>query len=288
MQDLNYQLKELGHRNRDGSRSTQAHRARILSLCANQLVQLGYRRLTAGALRTTHVDALVRHWQAQGIAVGTLKNRLATLRWWADKIGKQNIVARSNAHYGIPSRSFVARSSKAKELTEPILGRVRDRFVALSLQLQRLFGLRREEAIKFMPSYADRGDRLTLKPTWTKGRRARSIPIRNQAQRDLLRTVHEAAGSGALIPRDRRYVDQLRTYERQVAEAGLSNAHGLRHAYAQERYRELTGWDCPVAGGPSSRDLDPDQREIDREARMVVSEELGHAREQIAAVYLGR
>jgi hypothetical protein len=34
----------------------------------------------------------------------------------------------------------------------------------MSLELQRAFGLRREEAIKLNPSYADRGDRLALKP----------------------------------------------------------------------------------------------------------------------------
>ena len=288
MKDLNYQLKQLGHRNRDGSRSTQAHRARILSLCANQLPQLGYRRLTAGGLRTKHVDALVRHWQDQGVSVGTLKNRLATLRWWADKIGKQNIVARTNSHYGIPSRSHVARTSKAKELTESMLERIQDRFVVLSLRLQRLFGLRREEAIKFMPSYADRKDHVRLKPSWTKGGRARSIPVRNDDQRTLLQEIHEAAGSGSLIPSDLRYVDQLRIYERQVVDAGLSSPHGLRHAYAQERYLELTGRACPVAGGPSSKDLDPEQRELDREARLTISEELGHAREQITTVYLGR
>ncbi|HNG81574.1 MAG TPA: hypothetical protein PLW24_19030, partial [Burkholderiaceae bacterium] len=54
------------------------------------------------------------------------------------------------------------------------------------------------------------------------------------------------------------------------------------------RYRELTGWPAPAAGGPRSRDLTPSQREADREARLTISEELGHEREQITAVYLGQ
>jgi hypothetical protein len=53
-------------------------------------------------------------------------------------------------------------------------------------------------------------------------------------------------------------------------------------------YRELTDWLAPAAGGPRSRDLTPLQREPDREARVTISEELGHEREQITAVYLGR
>jgi len=44
--------------------------------------------------------------------------------------------------------------------------------------------------------------------------------------------------------------------------------HGLRHAYAQDRYEELTGWSCLVAGGPQTKDLDPDQREIDHVVRL--------------------
>ena len=42
----------------------------------------------------------------------------------------------------------------------------------MSLELQRAFGLRREEAMKFQPSYADQKDHITLKASWTKGGRA--------------------------------------------------------------------------------------------------------------------
>jgi hypothetical protein len=77
-------------------------------------------------------------------------------------------------------------------------------------------------------------------------------------------------------------------YERQTERAGLFKVHGLRHAYAQARYRELAGFDAPAAGGPHSRQLTPSQRDADQHARQIVSRELGHEREQITAVYLGR
>jgi hypothetical protein len=70
--------------------------------------------------------------------------------------------------------------------------------------------------------------------------------------------------------------------------AGLKAMHGLRHQYAQARYEVLTGWKAPAAGGPSSRQLAPSQRIQDYEARLTISRELGHEREQITAVYLGR
>jgi hypothetical protein len=64
--------------------------------------------------------------------------------------------------------------------------------------------------------------------------------------------------------------------------------HGLRHAYAQDRFLELTGFAAPAAGGPHREALTPAQREADYDARLIISAELGHGREAITAVYLGR
>ena len=126
----------------------------------------------------------------------------------------------------------------------------------MSLELQRAFGLRREEAIKFAPGYADRGDHLVLKASWTKGGKVRMVPIRSEDQRAILERAHRLAGKGSLIPASRSYRQQLRIYERHTANAGLSKLHGLRHAYAQQRYEALTGWRSPAAGGPSTRAAD--------------------------------
>ena len=67
-----------------------------------------------------------------------------------------------------------------------------------------------------------------------------------------------------------------------------SSLHGLRHAYAQERYEELTGWECPATGGPDSKSLTSEQRALGQEARLIVSQELGHERGQVTVAYLGR
>jgi hypothetical protein len=104
----------------------------------------------------------------------------------------------------------------------------------------------------------------------------------------LLREVHAFAGHGSLIPAKRSYIQQRRIYERHAARAGLNKLHGLRHAYAQARYLELTGFPAPAAGGPVSRELSAEQHTADHQARLTISRELGHEREQITAVYLGR
>jgi integrase len=263
-------------------------RERMLTQVANQLHALGYRGMTTRSLKPKHIEALVKQWFDQGLSIGTLKNRLAVIRWWAQKVDKQNVVARSNAHYGIPDRRFTTNESKAKTVTRAQLDKVRDVHVRMSLELQQAFGLRREEAIKCQPSFADRGDHLVLKASWTKGGRERTIPIRTEVQRDVLSRAQRLAGLGSLIPPNRNYVQQLRVYEGNTLRAGLSQMHGLRHAYAQHRYAELSGWQAPAAGGPTARSLTPEQRAMDRQVRLTISRELGHEREQITAAYLGR
>ena len=287
MRDLNHQLKQLCRRNRDGSHATQRDRERVLTLIADQLHALGFRGMNSRSLKPKHVEALLEQWRREDLSVGTIKNRMAAMRWWAQKVDRQNVIARSNDHYGIPERTFIADVSKAKSVDATDLDKVRDPHVRMSLELQSAFGLRREEAIKFAPSYADKGDHLLLKPSWTKGGKARVIPVRTAEQRDVLDRAHRLAGGGSLIPSERNYRQQLRVYERHTANAGLSKLHGLRHQYAQNRYEELTGWKAPAAGGPPARTLDAVQRALDREARLTISRELGHERPAIVAVYCG-
>lgn len=74
MRDLNYQLKQLCHRNRDGSHSTQANRAKILYLVANQLQEMGYRGMGVRSLKPKHVEALSQRWLSEELAPGTIKN----------------------------------------------------------------------------------------------------------------------------------------------------------------------------------------------------------------------
>jgi integrase len=288
VKDLNYQLMKLCRDNRDGGFSTQATRSRTLDLIANQLQELGYRRMQPGSLKPKHVTALVAHWQDQGIGVGTQKNRLATMRWWARKVNKPSIIAKDNSVYGIGKRTYVSKESKAQALDARKLSGISDPSVRLSIRLQAAFGLRREESIKFSPGYAIKDDHIQLKSSWSKGGRARTVPITNDAQRRLLNEIQTFAKGGSLIPPERNYVQQLHRYERQLRVAGMTKLHGLRHGYAQQRYEELTGWKAPAAGGPAAKSLTTDQRALDLKARVTISRELGHNREAISAVYLGR
>jgi len=288
MRDLNYQLKGICNRNKDGSYATQAARLRNLDLMANQLHDLGFRHLLATGLKPKHVVALVEHWKKENISIGTVKNRMAHLRWWAEKIGKHDMIPEKNSAYNIDKRNYVTNISKAKELSIDALDKITDVNVKVSLQLQAAFGLRREECLKFVPSFADKGDRIVLKGSWCKGGQQREIPIQNDLQRRILELSHKVAGRGSMIPPKLSYIQQVHRYSEQCQKAGLSKMHGLRHSYAQTRYEELTGWKAPAAGGLTSKELTDEQKALDKQARLIISEELGHHRESITAVYLGR
>ena len=286
MDDLTYTLRQLCQRNRDGSHNTQADRKRSLALAARQLREAGFRQMKASSLKGKHVQALLERWQGEGLSSGTIKNRLSHLRWWAEKIGKAGILPADNTQLGVAERRYVTNISKAQELGTG-LEQVTDAHVRMSLQLQAAFGLRREEAIKFQPSYADRGDHIALKGSWTKGGRERTVPITTTEQRDALHAAHRLAGTGSLIPANKTYIQQRHVYDGQCKAAGLSHMHGLRHQYAQSRYETLTGRPPPAAGGPLATELSPTQRIEDRHARQTISRELGHERVQITAIYLG-
>ena len=279
------------HHFREGSFSTQDTRKRILSQVAGDLKRLGYRNMQTKSLKAKHVWVLVNDWQQRDLSLSTVKNRMSALRWWARHAHCKNTIAAKNSHYGIGERTYVAKESRATTLPQEKLNQVTDPYVKLSLRLQREFGLRREESMKFQVRYADQGDHIRLKSNWCKGGRPREIPVRTAAQRELLDEIRTFTGGGSkvsLIPPELKYVKQLHKYEYQTQQAGLTNMHGLRHAYAQERYLELTGWECPVRSGPTRRALNPEDRKTDYQARMVVSSELGHGREEITTVYLGR
>lgn len=103
---------------------------------------------------------MVNHYQSENLAVGTLKNRLSVLRWWANKLGRSQVVASTNEHYGIGARQLVAKASKAKILEPEKHHQISCRYIQISLALQAVFGLRLEESIKFQLRIADKQDHI--------------------------------------------------------------------------------------------------------------------------------
>lgn len=289
MRDLNYAIKNVCSLHRQGSFGTQDARRRSLDLIANQLHELGYRNIKGpGTLKPKHVHALVEHWKSEALTAQTMKNRMSHLRWLAHHADNPNLLRPENDHYGIERRQYVTNEDRSLVFTPEQIAQIADPHVKVSAELQQAFGLRREEAMKFVPVYADQGDHIRLKGSWTKGGKSREVPVRTAEQRDVLDRARTLAHNSSLIPAHKTYIQQVKVFEKQMDRVGLGRSHGARHLYAQNRYREITGWDSPAAGGPKRPALDGQQRALDLKARLEISHELGHEREAITVVYLGR
>ncbi|NKB47448.1 MAG: integrase [Legionellales bacterium] len=272
--------------------TTRADTQEILIRCIKILHTLGFKLSHIKGLKAKHVEALVQYWKAQSLTTATIKNYMAKLRSACQIMGKGNLISAANIAYDIGKRQPASQENKAIQVL--CLDGITDPYLRLSLQAQQLFGLRREESMKLKVSQADQGNYLRLQGSWTKGGIMRCIPIITQAQRNFLDRLHQIVKENSLIPKHRTYKQQLHRYINQTRRAGLTNLHGLRHAYAQRRYRVLTdvqtqgkGWDCPFQGGLSVKEMTSAQRDIDYQVRWQISQELGHSRVSITKTYLG-
>jgi hypothetical protein len=287
MDDLSRSLKNLCAASGEGSFSTRALRQRGLSAMADELREMGYKLPDARSLKGKHVTALISRWKAGGISDQTIRNRLTWVRWWAHKVGKTGLLPRENDTFGLAERGKFS-GNLAAPLDAATKAKVKDERVLLALQLQAAFGLRREEALKFRPAIGDRGTHIALKASWCKGGRYREIPVHSQKHRELLDRVRAVVGDGSLIGNGRNFVQALKGYDNEIIRSGIGNPHKFRHEYAQRRYKQLTGWACPAAGGPTANQMTPAEQARDRAARMEISHELGHGRLDVTDTYLGR
>jgi integrase len=291
MLDLEFSLTKLAQQWNSGSHVTRSQRLYALCAIARTLVkELPYKALAdANHLKPKHVQGLITHWQANGLSTSTIKNNLSHLRSWSRWIGKEGLIPESNQALGVEKRDYVPEQTRAFTVSDNMREKISDSRLLLAFELQQAFGLRREESLKLIPSMANKGTHLELSGSWCKNGKPRAIPIRTDEQRALLAKVQLATGAGRPVGAHLgTYKSAMKAYERVSLAAGMEGGHGLRHHYAQARYLEITGWAAPIAGGPTSKQLTSDQKALDHEARMIVSHELGHAREQITVTYLGR
>ncbi len=288
--DLKHSLLSVMKHNRDGSKNTQASRRKRLLMIADQLVNDGYQLKHARLLKPKHIRHLVNLWMEQGLSAGTIKNRMTDLRWLSEKLGKDDLVPRKNDSLNIPRREYVTNKDKSIVLSDGDLSKIANQDVKMSLLLQRAFGLRREESIKIRIHQAHVGDELQLQGSWCKNGRPRVIKIIYPEQQSVIEQckAYVSHSKRALIPTEKTYYQQLKKYENELAKARINKAHGLRHAYAQKRYFDLTDCNCPAKGGPTRKELDESQKQSDQLAREQISRELGHERIDVVAQYVGR
>lgn len=278
------------------SHATQDKRADVLYAGFKELREKGYKLDDVRSFRGKHMEVLAREWEAKGLSASTIQNNISIFRTFAGWIGKEGMVEGADKYVspGAASRSSINREDKSwqaqgvdiRAKIAEVAGK--DPRVGLQLALQATFGLRAREAMQLRPHIADNKTYLALN-VGTKGGRDRVVPIDTPEKRalvDLAKTF--AASKLASVSDPTKTLAQVKNhYYHVLRSCGITRAegitgHGLRHGYANDRYREISGEDSPVRGGHAQNS------DADKAARMEVAEELGHSRESVTTHYLGR
>lgn len=206
-------------------------------------------------LKTSQVEAFVRHEQEAGKSIRSIQNDLAHLRSALRAFGREqfaNSTQMSNKALGVSgaSRDGTHRPLTGDQYQQALeAARERDAGFAAALQLQRELGLRAQEAIRSVESLTrwekaiERGDPRVHVIHGTKGGRPRDTgPLdRNRALgavREALRAVEK---NGGQLIRSQTLRGALRTYGRRCEAIGLKGehaSHALRCMYAHDRYEQ--------------------------------------------------
>ena len=160
-------------------------------------------------------------------------------------------------------------SSKAKELDGNQLDQIRCPYTQMSLRLQDAFGLRREASIKIVPALADQGRHAACsRPPGTRAAAKSAFLFVPRNSGSFLTKPRRSPRARASSRRGTPPTTPISsTSAIECERVGIHGVHGHRHRYAQRRYQELTGWECPARGGPTSKQLTKEQKQRDREAR---------------------
>jgi integrase len=246
------------------------------------------------------MEALGQHWEQQcregKLSPATVQNQMSIFRRFSAWIGKDGMVEGSNKYVspeccGRTSINTIDRSWAAQGVdVEAKIAEIAqmDSRVRLQLELSMAFGLRAREAMQLCPHVADKGTYLEV-TKGTKGGRPRVVQIKTPEQRVLLDRAKAFASSKTGSTSDpTKRLAQVKNHSYYVLrrcgvsrKAGFTQ-HGLRHGYANQRYKALSGQDSPVQGGNMAN------KEDDAVARKQVAEELGHSRTDITNHYLGK
>ncbi len=167
--------------------------------------------------------------------------------------------------------------------------------VAMVALLARDFGLRFKEASMLDTSkalkQASRLNRINI-TQGTKGGRGKGqdrwVPVNSQALETLKQAKALQGKEKNLIPNNKTYV-QWRDHAyyqwriaNQNAHADIKGFHDMRAAFACERYQEITGYPAPVINGQRQA-----PKSIDTQARLILSQMLGHNRIDVIVAYIG-
>lgn len=246
---------------------------------------------------------LRRQIQQGELCIATAQNRLSSVnRTLAALRGDQNVRIISPSQALGQQRSTIRTRApdgqdqqQVQRLLQVLVEQKHDRVAAI-VMLTRTTGMRLREAILAdlprLHREAESLGQINIQDGTKGGRAGASAPRWITANEDVkaaLLLAREASpvGSRNLLHRAESYASFLQLTVLPTREIlhkhQLKGFHELRAAYACKRYEHLTGYAAPVSGGHRDR-INPD---LDRQARLQISLELGHNRIDVVSAYIG-
>ncbi len=163
---LERQLVSIFAANREDAFETQRARACALNGVARMLhEEFGLQKWAN--LGQKHIDHVIERWKAEDTGHRSIEGKLSHLRWLVRKIGKANLVPRSNAELGVEPGPRKTRAGKtvSDERMATILAALEDPRMRMAIHLGRYVGMRAREAMLFRPSRDfDHGDAVATWP----------------------------------------------------------------------------------------------------------------------------
>ena len=240
--------------------------------------------------------------QLEKYQVDTVRDRISainTILEHARGDKKLTINATNDTNVGRQSYIAILSRSISQYQHDSLKNSVSER-LAVQLDLQRELGLRFRESclINSKQVLEDQKETFFARiEDGTKNGRPREVVVSERALKALERAAVIQGEHKSLVPKHQSYIQYSRQCYKEISGKGAT-FHQERHTFAQEQYRELTGVLSPVAAGIAHKDHHKyiaeqkgislkEAKTIDKQARQIVSEFLGHSRIGITNTYLG-
>ena len=133
--DLRHSILSVLKHNKDGSFATQANRKTQLLKLADDLLAKGFYMRNIHQLKAKHIYHMVEAWKNEGISVGTIKNRMANIRWLCEKLNRPGLIPADNDALKIDRRQYITGQDKSISIQEADFSKVTDQNVIMSLRL---------------------------------------------------------------------------------------------------------------------------------------------------------
>lgn len=262
-----------------------------------------------------HALALLRRWERNGIKESTIQNRVSVMRRVMTLVGKPHIVPKGRLWKELLQRNGITAGTVGRRYVldlpkgwadmgidiEQKIGPIRlyDERAGGILDLMHAFGLRDEEGVMMQPALSDKGTYIHVH-RGSKGGKSREVPFsRNPEkaawQREVLERAKRIAAQdekGEMGWPGRSLEQAMDHFGYICSRFGLTKEksgivpYGLRHQFATELFREISGLPAPVLDILPWSEYESQWDKVSA-AFLEVSRALGHERGSVSAAYTG-